>query len=76
MINESSIDEMYEPEESIHEQAAQVFANDRPKPLKKGDGKKRKVLERQPLQMGTFTVDKIIYPVKTKRGIKMAPPAP
>jgi hypothetical protein len=67
---------MYEPEESMHD-VQQVFAaaNDsRPKPLKKGDGKKKKYVERQPLQMGTFTVDKIIYPVKTKRGIKMAPP--
>ena len=26
--------------------------------------------------MTTHTVDKIIYPVKTKRGIKMAPPGP
>lgn len=69
MINESSIDEMYEPEESMHA-LPQIVANDRPKPLKKGDGKKKKVVERQPLQIGTFTVDKIIYPVKTKRGIK------
>jgi len=30
---------------------------------------------REPLQMNTHTVDKIIYPVKTKRGIKMAPKA-
>jgi hypothetical protein len=26
--------------------------------------------------MGNFTVDKIIYPVKTKRGIRMAPAQP
>lgn len=73
MINENSIGELYEPDEEMDEQP-QVVPNDRPKVLKKGDGKKKKDLERQPLQMGTFTVDKIIYPVKTKRGIKMAPP--
>jgi Leucine-rich repeat (LRR) protein len=39
--------------------------------LKKGDGKKKQ--QKQPLQMGNLRIDRIIYPVKTKRGIKHAP---
>lgn len=63
---------MYESEETQNT-TTQPLIVDRPKPLKKGDGKKKKEALRQPLQMGNFTVDKIIYPVKTKRGIRMAP---
>lgn len=42
--------------------------------LKKGDGKRKNDAYRQPLPMKNFTIDKIIYPVKTKKGIRLAPP--
>lgn len=72
MINNDSIVEMYEPPQKGTIQPV-VRESTRPKPLHKGDGKKKKDATREPLQMNTHTVDKIIYPVKTKRGIKMAP---
>lgn len=54
MINNDSIVEMYEPEQTSSLRNQATYDDGRPKPLRKGDGRKKKQAERQPLQMNKF----------------------
>ena len=68
MNNESAQDMIYVDETD----ASDMVPRERSR-LKRGDGAKKRQQQRLPLQMANFQINQIIYPVKTKRGIKHKP---